>query len=1169
MKKLLSVLLTVCLLLSAFPLAAAAAEADGEAAGALSGKTGDCTWTYDDGRLTISGSGAMADYYESSATPWFQQAGHVKELVIGDGVTHIGDKAFAYFGGVTSVWLPDSLKTIGSYAFSDTKLLGIRIPEGVTEIGTRAFQNAGQLAYAVLPESLQSIGIMAFGGTALCGVALPNPQTQVGYYAFGYDTNANKTPGFSVTGYRRSTAQNYADSSGFSFVDIDSPQYALSVNMGDPVNMITGESAVRVRAGERVKITPRPEPYVTIKGYSAGDVEFEEKDGCWYFTMPARSLTVYVDYVTAKPITVDFSQQDSVALSTQEYVFLTVESSLLDAYRTSADAQNGVYTFDFDNNGADDVRLERYRAVKLSTASIAHSVSFSKEGLSYSPVTFLFAGESLRSVSLFLRFPQAGDSYDFDTDSADVSTMGDDRFSVADAKWYNEWGIAPDHFEGGQKYFAEIDLRPAEDCAFSADTTVATEGSVEMPPYAKSCELRSNGDLHVVTATVYLPGQAHRIIVNGGMAARAENLTENNFALTEARAGEKLWLSVGTENIPDDRYVLTNTLAYASDEVVIEGEAQQFFIMPDNDVTVDITYATAKQMDGVMDLRGGAHYLADTFGDSVSDYYRSQAYGIRLILMELSKSQRSDWNAELGKTVTRFDIDGDGTDDVEAVENDYSLLETNSLSSPTGQLTLRFTKAESIYYAMRQLTIIFADPTVQKHTITVNNGIASSVSGDWQGEHRIYEAYPGEYVYLLPDVAKWDNEFAVQGTIDATSEDTTVYTEGRMLFVMPDKDVTATVTYEKAPLQDGVMDLRSGSYVADKGKRYAASESYGMYFILQELCARRTSQMTDETGNMFFKFDIDDFGGYDIGYDQNAHTFSLLEENSLRPASGRVTLMLPDSKYHTVPMHRLTILVVGDDAHHTAHTITVNGGFASTKPFSYDHLIPSQRSYEIVYILPDPAMVPDGQYTTDITVTSPDVEITVDMGIYFIMPEHDVTVNVHFPLAAQKPCTLDFSEDDKLITENAGDISDCLAACSVQSYGWYDDVQNTYAVKYDIDGDGKYDVTACPDLATFLLLHHAFSGVKTLTCGKQESYHLPFYPLTLVFSKPKRGDVNGDGKVDIADATALQRALAEFDGAWLDFSNGNVRYACDVNDDGSVDVRDVTGLQRMIAEIKA
>lgn len=1166
MKKLLSVLLAVCLLFTAFPLAAFAAEADSEAAGALSGKTGDCTWTYDDGRLTISGSGAMANYYESSATPWFQQSGHVKQLVIEEGVTHIGDKAFAYLGGVTSVWLPDSLKTIGHYAFSDTNLLGISIPEGVTSIGTRAFQNCQKLAYAVLPESLQSIGVMAFGGTALCGVALPNPQTQIGFYAFGYDTNANKTAGFSVTGCERSTAQNYANSNGFSFVDIDSPQYALSVYMGDAVNLITGERADRVRAGERVRITPRPDPYTTVKGYSAEGVDFEEKDGCWYFTMPENSLTVYVDCDRAKPITIDFSQQDSVALSTQEYVFLTVESSLLDAYRTSADTQNGVYTFDLDSNGTDDVRLERYSAVKLGTASIAQSVSFSKEGLSYSPVTFLFAGESLRSVRLYLTFPQAGDSYDYEADSADVSAMGDNRFSIVRAKWYSEWGIAPERFEGGQKYFAEIVLRPVEGCAFSADTVVAVEASEEMPSYAKSCELQPNGDLHVTTAASYLPGEAHRVFVNGGMAAKAENITDNSRSVKEARAGEKVWLTVGTQNIPDDRYVLADTLRYTSNDVVMEGESQQFFIMPDNDVTVNITYATAKQMDGVMDLRGGAHFLADTFGDSNSDYYRSQAFGVRTLLLERSESTTFDWDAELDKAVLRFDIDGDNTYDIEAVGNDYHLLETSSLSSPTGQLTLSLTREQSIYFAMRRLTIIFADPTVQKHTITVINGIATSASGD----QRIFEAYPGEYVYLKPDTSKLQNEYAVQMTIDATSEDVSINAEGDLFFIMPDKDVTATVTYETAPLQDGVMDLRTGSYVADKGEHYAMSESYGMYFVLQALSARMTSECIDEsTADIYFRFDIDNCGGYDIGFDERTHTFTLLEGNSLRPASGRVTLMLPDSKYHTVPIHRLTILVVGDDAHHTAHTITVNGGFASTKPFSYDYLIPSQRSYEIVYILPDPAMVPDGQYTMDITVTSPDVEITVDMGIYFIMPEHDVTVNVHFPLAAQKPCTLDFSEDDKLITENAGDISDCLGACSAQSYGWYDDAQKTYAIKYDIDGDGKYDVTACPDLGYFLLLHHDFSGVKTLTCGKEKSYHLPLYPLTIVFSKPKKGDVNGDGKVDIADATALQRALAEFESAWLDFDNENVRYACDVNGDGSVDVRDVTGLQRMIAEIKA
>lgn len=1164
MKKLLSVLLAVCLLLTAFPLAAVAAEADGEAAGVLSGTTGDCTWTYDDGTLTISGSGAMADYYESSATPWLQQSGHIKQLVIGDGVTHIGDKSFAYLGGVTSVWLPDSLKTIGSYAFAETKLYGITIPEGVTEIGTRAFQNCRQLAYAVLPESLQSVGILAFGGTALCGVALANPQTQIGFYAFGYDTDGNKTAGFSVTGYQRSTAQNYANSNGFSFVDMDSPQYALSVYMGDPVNMVTGGRADRVRAGERVQITPHPDPYTTVKGYSAEGVEFEEKDGCWYFTMPAYSLTVYIDCVRATPITIDFSQQTAVALSMQEYLFLTVYSTLLDSCRTSADSAGGVYTYDLDQNGSDDVRLERYKAIRLETASIAHSIGFSEEGQTYSPVTFLFAGEALRSVGLYLTFPQAGDSYDALTDSAVVSTMGDERFSVVSAKWYNEWGIAPERFEGGQRYFAEFLLRPADGCAFTADASVAVEASVEMPPYAKRCELQANGDLRVDTATVYLPGQAHRIFVNGGMAARVQSLTENNHAIKEAKAGERVWLSIGADNISNGRYVLANTVRYESDEVVIDGESQQSFIMPDYDVTVNISYSTAKQMDGVMDLRGGAHFLADTFGDTVADYYRSQNYGVRMILMELSGSSCNEWNETLGRTVTQYDVDGNGTYDIEADENDYYLLDTSSLSSPSGQLTLSFTKSQSIYFAMRRLTIIFANPSVKKHTITVNNGFASSVPEDWQGGHRIYEAYPGEYVYLLPDTANWDNEYAVQGTIDATSADTTVYTEGRLLFIMPDKDVTATVLYEKAPLmEEGVMDLRSAPYVADMGGRYAESESYGMYFILSELSGRMTS---DSSG--FFRFDIDDYGGYDIGYDQRTHTYTLLEENSLRPASGRVTLTLPDSQYHTVPMHRLTILVVGDDAHQTPHRITVNGGFASTKPFSYDHVISSQRSHEVVYILPDPAMVPDGQYCTDVTVTSPDVDVTVDMGIYFVMPDRDVTVNVSLPLAVQTPCTLDFSNSDKVTAENAGDISDCLAACSALSYSWYDEELKTYAVKCDIDGDGKYDVTACPDLGCFFLLHHEHTGAGTLTCGKSRYYNLPLYPLTVVFSKPQKGDVNADGKVDIADVTALQRALAEFDSARLDFENKHVHYACDVNSDGVVDVRDVTRLQRLLAEIK-
>lgn len=60
-----------------------------------------------------------------------------------------------------------------------------------------------------------------------------------------------------------------------------------------------------------------------------------------------------------------------------------------------------------------------------------------------------------------------------------------------------------------------------------------------------------------------------------------------------------------------------------------------------------------------------------------------------------------------------------------------------------------------------------------------------------------------------------------------------------------------------------------------------------------------------------------------------------------------------------------------------------------------------------------------------------------------------------------------------------------------------------------------------------------------------------------------RGDVNGDGKVTIDDATLLQQYLAEYevDDSWL--------VKCgDVNRDGRVDINDVTALQRFIAELE-
>ena len=61
---------------------------------------------------------------------------------------------------------------------------------------------------------------------------------------------------------------------------------------------------------------------------------------------------------------------------------------------------------------------------------------------------------------------------------------------------------------------------------------------------------------------------------------------------------------------------------------------------------------------------------------------------------------------------------------------------------------------------------------------------------------------------------------------------------------------------------------------------------------------------------------------------------------------------------------------------------------------------------------------------------------------------------------------------------------------------------------------------------------------------------------------PKRGDVNLDGKVDVTDATTVQKICAGL-GTYSDEQLG----AADANRSGSVDIVDATYIQRLAAGI--
>ncbi len=96
------------------------------------------------------------------------------------------DGGGAASGKLARVWLPDTLGSVGDYAFSGCSRLDIEyLPEGVTSIGDRAFQGCTSLALSSLYEGVKSIGDYAFEGcTSLVLGRLPDSIGTIGKSAF-------------------------------------------------------------------------------------------------------------------------------------------------------------------------------------------------------------------------------------------------------------------------------------------------------------------------------------------------------------------------------------------------------------------------------------------------------------------------------------------------------------------------------------------------------------------------------------------------------------------------------------------------------------------------------------------------------------------------------------------------------------------------------------------------------------------------------------------------------------------------------------------------------------------------------------------------------------------------------------------------------------------------
>lgn len=87
----------------------------------------------------------------------------IKSLNFPASVTKIGNYAFMYCSGLTTLFIPSNVSNIGNQAFSYCRgLASIKFSYGVTTIGNQAFFSCSGLTSIEFPASVKSIGKQAF-----------------------------------------------------------------------------------------------------------------------------------------------------------------------------------------------------------------------------------------------------------------------------------------------------------------------------------------------------------------------------------------------------------------------------------------------------------------------------------------------------------------------------------------------------------------------------------------------------------------------------------------------------------------------------------------------------------------------------------------------------------------------------------------------------------------------------------------------------------------------------------------------------------------------------------------------------------------------------------------------------------------------------------------------
>jgi len=251
-------------------------------------------------RVVLTASGSDFDFSQGTITGYKGAGGvvDIPSIIGGVSVTAIGENAFRFEATITSIVIPDSVKTIGTRAFADcSALTSLKIGSHVTSIGDQAFSDDILLKSVVIPSSVTTIGADAFAANhALTSLTIGNHVTSIGEGAFKLChslksvsiPNSVRTMGNAVfsqcTALESLKIGNHVTSIGYyalAFTSLKSVVIPNSVNTIGPCAFFYNTALTSLKIGSRVT--------------SIGDSAFEGDTALKSVTFTAKAPTVGSD----------------------------------------------------------------------------------------------------------------------------------------------------------------------------------------------------------------------------------------------------------------------------------------------------------------------------------------------------------------------------------------------------------------------------------------------------------------------------------------------------------------------------------------------------------------------------------------------------------------------------------------------------------------------------------------------------------------------------------------------------------------------------------------------------------------------------------------------------------------------------------------------------------